>query len=239
MADKAIAVVVCMLAFGLAAWAQSPAERAEVPAHASDTPDPITGYGVNGTEGENGWYVSGATVWCRVNGTVNYSLDDVEWSEYAVPILLDTDGEHTVEFRGYINETANETVRLDIKIDRVAPVSTAVYDNETLHVTFESSDATSGVASTMYSIDGVAWKKYTGPFGLSAGEHSVQYYSVDAAGNAETAKTISMTVPAKVKVFEAVVILAVLGAGLAAFLLMVWRSSKRFPRERDSKGGSG
>jgi hypothetical protein len=54
-------------------------------------------------------------------------------------------------------------------------------------VSFTASDAQSGVLYTMYKIDSGAWTTYANPFTISDdGSHTISYYSVDTAGNAET-----------------------------------------------------
>ncbi|MBI5234371.1 MAG: hypothetical protein HY880_08450, partial [Deltaproteobacteria bacterium] len=59
-------------------------------------------------------------------------------------------------------------------------------------VTLTSSDGgdSSGVDKTWYSFNGSAWSQYTGPFVLDTdGANRVYYYSIDRAGNSETAKS--------------------------------------------------
>ena len=87
--------------------------------------------------------------------------------------------------------------------DNVAPVTTAtlsgtlhgsVYDSG-VKVTLTSTDATSGVAHTFYSIDGGAFVTYSAPVVLNAlGPRSVRYYSTDVAGNTSAVKTASFTI---------------------------------------------
>jgi len=53
-------------------------------------------------------------------------------------------------------------------------------------VTLESSDATSGVASTVYLIDDGDWQTYSGSFSMSMeAVHILYFYSVDNASNTE------------------------------------------------------
>jgi len=62
-------------------------------------------------------------------------------------------------------------------------------------VTLAPSDATSGLASTQYSLDGGPWTVYFGPISPSGeGGHSLQFYSVDKAGNQEAPQTITWAV---------------------------------------------
>src|SRR3989475_7860695 len=53
-------------------------------------------------------------------------------------------------------------------------------------VALNATDATSGVATTSYRIDGGTWLAYTGPFVLGDGQHVVDYFSIDLAGLPET-----------------------------------------------------
>jgi hypothetical protein len=56
------------------------------------------GITINGTKGDNGWYVS--PVWITLNFPGNetyYKIDDGEWQEYTGPFVVSTDGRHTVQ----------------------------------------------------------------------------------------------------------------------------------------------
>jgi outer membrane protein assembly factor BamB len=60
-----------------------------------------------------------------------------------------------------------------------------------VQVTLSATDDFSGVANTFYSLDSGVPQTYGGPFTLSAqGQHTVQFWSVDNAGNTEAAQTI-------------------------------------------------
>ena len=63
-------------------------------------------------------------------------------------------------------------------------------------VTLAASDNGSGVASSVYSLDGgAAWQTYTGPVTFDRdGEYALSYRSTDHAGNVEAAKTISFKI---------------------------------------------
>ncbi|MFH2103341.1 MAG: hypothetical protein ABIJ39_08310, partial [Chloroflexota bacterium] len=54
-------------------------------------------------------------------------------------------------------------------------------------VTAAASDATSGVVSLQYTLNGGAWTGYTGPLTLGNGVHSLQLQAMDAAGHIATA----------------------------------------------------
>ena len=89
-----------------------------------------------------------------------------------------------------------------INVDTVAPVTTAAglqgsastgwIDTQTVTLTATDTTpgvATSGVATTYYTLDGTQ-HTYSGPFQVNtAGSHTITYWSVDKAGNTEGAHT--------------------------------------------------
>ena len=90
------------------------------------------------------------------------------------------------------------TSTCQINVDTVAPATTAgglqssassgwAHDAQT--ITLTASDALSGVAATSYTLDGTQ-HTYSGPFQVdTTGAHTITYWSVDKAGNTETAHT--------------------------------------------------
>ncbi|MFQ6127574.1 MAG: OmpL47-type beta-barrel domain-containing protein [Thermoplasmata archaeon] len=59
------------------------------------------------------------------------------------------------------------------------------------------SDGHSGVDLTMYRIDGSPWSEYVSPPNIiDDGNHTVEYYSVDAVGNNETVRTGNVSIDA-------------------------------------------
>jgi kumamolisin len=114
-------------------------------------------------------------------------------------------GCHTVAVEGWNNmglSTGYSTYG-PLCYDTVAPVTqvilagtlaSGVYTTP-VSVFLSATDATSGVKTTYYSVDGGANTVYSGYFTVSAnGSHTVSYYSVDLAGNKETPKSVSFTV---------------------------------------------
>jgi hypothetical protein len=86
-------------------------------------------------------------------------------------------------------------------IDSTAPTTTATVDRSPgfATVTLTGNDNVagggSGIAETRYRTDGGSWQVYSGPFGVvGAGSHTVDYYSVDEAGNTETTKSVAFVV---------------------------------------------
>ncbi|MGD0359830.1 MAG: Ig-like domain-containing protein [Bryobacteraceae bacterium] len=62
-------------------------------------------------------------------------------------------------------------------------------------ITLTATDASSGVASTVYQLDGGATTTYTKPFPVSGvGSHKLTFHSTDNAGNVESTETLSFPV---------------------------------------------
>ncbi len=88
------------------------------------------------------------------------------------------------------------TATYTVNIDATPPVTTATglvasagsnWTNAPL-VTIAATDALSKVAATYYTVDGGARQTYSAPFGVAtSGSHTISYWSVDNAGNTETA----------------------------------------------------
>ena len=86
-----------------------------------------------------------------------------------------------------------------VNIDATAPTTTAPalqtsattgWVNSAQTVTLNASDATSGVKTTYYTLDGSSTQTYTTPFSVSGQKsHLITYWSVDNAGNIEATHT--------------------------------------------------
>jgi hypothetical protein len=91
-----------------------------------------------------------------------------------------------------------------ISVDRQAPTTTATPSGtpgsggwyiSTAAVTLSAGDGSgSGIAATYYTIDAGPQRTYGGPFPIGDGTHAIAFWSVDAVGNAETAKSITVKV---------------------------------------------
>jgi hypothetical protein len=80
--------------------------------------------------------------------------------------------------------------------DTTPPVTTLVFDETSATVNLYANDPgmrASGVAATYYRIDGGSQQQGT-TFTVQNGQHSIEYWSVDNAGNEESHKTASVTV---------------------------------------------
>jgi len=135
-----------------------------------------------------------------------YTVDGGAQQTYSGPFSV-SDGSHTVTFWSVDNAgNVEATHSVTFVEDTAAPVTTSSLSPASpdlangwygvpVTVTLSASDATSGVASTKYTIDGGAEQTYSSPFTISSeGSHAVSYWSTDNAGNQETAHTITVKV---------------------------------------------
>ena len=175
-----------------------------------DTNAPTIQAQASGILGSSGWYISDVRVTLTANDTgsgiasVRYRLDGGLWQNYTAPFLIRTDGAHAftytaTDFAG--NQATMGT--LNFEIDTRAPASSLSIDETprttgwyvarpTVHLT--ATDATSGVASLLYAIDGGRWQTYFTPFVLGDGPHTVEYRATDRAGNVEATRSIVIKV---------------------------------------------
>ena len=91
------------------------------------------------------------------------------------------------------------TATLGARIDSIRPVTTAsgaddAWHNSPVTLTFAAEDSLSGVAGTEYALDGGAWTSGASVTVGTDGEHTVSYRSLDAAGNLETAKQVTVRI---------------------------------------------
>ncbi len=106
-------------------------------------------------------------------------------------------GWHSVKVRAWDNTGYNSYYQYGpIGYDTVAPHTTGLATNAVpSQVTLTATDATSGVAGTVYQLDGGAVTTYTGPFSVSAlGSHTLTFHSTDNAGNVESNETLKFSV---------------------------------------------
>lgn len=174
-----------------------------------DGTPPVTTHSFSGTMGGNGWYVSNVNVTLSATDEGSgvestwYKLDSSSWQEYTEEFVISTDSLHTLLYNSIDNagniETTNEA---ELKIDQTPPITTAVLSPSTpngengwyvsvVTVTLLTTDTSSGVGSTWYKVDSSYWQLYSTPLTVSnEGQHTVQYYSYDQAGNQEVANSV-------------------------------------------------
>jgi hypothetical protein len=174
-----------------------------------DTTPPYSTASLAGTWGANGWYVSPVDVTINsvdlISGVsaINVRVDGGAWQSYTSRIRVAGDGVHTVDFYATDFAGNKEMIRsVKASIDSTPPTSTAAIDGtitaggsyrSPVTVSLSGTDATSGVQSIQYRIDGGAQYVYTGPFKVGgSGPHTLEYSATDWAGNKEGPHLLSI-----------------------------------------------
>lgn len=177
-----------------------------------DKTNPMGSVTTVGTLGNNGWYVSNVDATVAMVDTVSGSaligtkLDAGAWTTVAAAskaLQVSGDGIHSLsyygkDFAGRTNASQAAPHIASIKIDRSGPVSTHSFAGtlgangwytSSVVVNLAASDATSGHGQLWSSVDGGSWQSTTASsLAVSlatAGTHTVNYYAVDLAGNAD------------------------------------------------------
>ncbi|HJW75752.1 MAG TPA: hypothetical protein VJ787_08815 [Thermoleophilia bacterium] len=162
-----------------------------------DTTDPTTS-----DDADSAWHDAPVTVHLTATDTggsgvagTEYRIDSGAWTD-GTSFTVGADGNHAVDYRS-ADDAGNvepfNTVR--VKVDTKPPTTTQsgaddAWHNAPVTVTFSATDpGGSGVAGTHYRVDGGAWIEDTGVTIGANGDHAIDFYSVDQAGNQETPKT--------------------------------------------------
>ncbi|MFC0211829.1 OmpL47-type beta-barrel domain-containing protein [Paenibacillus chartarius] len=127
-----------------------------------------------------------------------YSVNDGEYVE-GTTVKLSQEGVSKVSFYSVdAAGNAEAAQSIDVSIDRTAPVTTASaptgWSKEEVTVSLTAEDSGSGVAKTYYSVNGGEYVEGTTVKLSQEGVSKVSFYSVDAAGNAEAAQFIDVSI---------------------------------------------
>lgn len=154
----------------------------------------------SGTIGNNSWYTSDATIAIDANDAksgikrIEYNLDGSDkYNDYSAPIAVSSEGETTVYYRAEDNAgNIGETKQLSVKIDKTTPQTAdnapEGWQANDVSVKLTATDATSGIAKTLYRINSGEWIEGAAVALTESGEYTIEYYSEDAAGNKEEIK---------------------------------------------------
>ena len=167
-----------------------------------DTTTPSPASAISGTSGNNGWYVSDTTVASSASDVtsgialVETRLDGGAWLPGS-SATLSVDGVHTIDFRATDRAGLQSTTSRIVKVDKTGPPMTVSptgtmgsnhWYTSSVALSISAMDATSGVASIEYNLDGESWTPGSG-LTLDDGSHTVEARSTDNAGNQVTTST--------------------------------------------------
>jgi hypothetical protein len=147
--------------------------------------------------------VPNANGWFSGNVTVHWTCSDNLSGVVACPADSVVTGEGgDLAASGSVSDKAGHTATATvsgIKIDRTKPSTTATgvpqnWQNAPVTVGLDASDNLSDIDSTYYAVDGGAATKGNTVTVGTEGVHTVSYYSVDNAGNAEAAKAFTVKI---------------------------------------------
>ena len=144
--------------------------------------------------------------------TTDDDLSGVQSSDPASPLHCASEGANQTQQVTVTDKAGNSATYTSpaVNIDLAVPATGAVisgnaeWNTSLVSVTLHASDNLSGVASTFYRIDGGAAQTYASTFSLTAGGvHSVEFWSVDVAGNAEAHRTRTVKIDSTAPVTQA------------------------------------
>ncbi len=135
-----------------------------------------------------------------------WSVDGGNW-QAGTSVTVSGDGVHVLSFYSVSGAGLAGTVQQQqVRVDTQPPVTQAVltgnitpsgWYSSVVTLTLVASDNASGVAGTWYSLTGQSgsWTRYGTPLVFAGtGEYTVQFYSVDVAGNVEKTQSVSFRI---------------------------------------------
>ncbi|OQY89949.1 MAG: hypothetical protein B6D38_05125 [Anaerolineae bacterium UTCFX1] len=159
-----------------------------------DTVLPTLGLDIAATSGTNGWYVSPATITATgsdsTSGLSSVFLSVDNGAGISSTILNEGVYNILVQAEDNAGNISNSTTT--ISVDTTTPTIDVSVNGTTgnngwyssgMEVSATTNDATSGVASLESSLDGGVYQAYISPVSFADGYHTVQFKSLDKAGN--------------------------------------------------------
>jgi hypothetical protein len=179
--------------------ADNSASTAVGPVKIDKTAPSLSGAPSAGADGNSGWYKSNVTiVW-----SCSDALSQIDGSCPA-NATISGEGQNLTASSSVSDKAGNSTFATStpaVKIDKTAPVTNAsappAWNNENVTVDLDGSDGLSSLAATYYKIDGGSQQTYSPvskPSFSADGVYSLEYWSVDNAGNEESHHTIPVRI---------------------------------------------
>jgi hypothetical protein len=145
---------------------------------------------INGTMGQNGWYISPVSITFEDELLYYVNIDEGDWFVYTEPIIVDTDGIHTLLWYSIDPMGGHSPIyNVTVKIDQTPPMITIIKmitgpHKYTIYVTV--SDNTSGVSQVLLHLDDVDVLLPEPPYEfwwtIGFGEHTIKVIAYDIAG---------------------------------------------------------
>ena len=164
----------------------------------------------SGMRGLADWYISSVLVTLSASdstsgvSSISSRIDGGPWQPATSPFSVQGDGVHHLEFRSTdMAGNVGPIVILELPIDVTPPTTTpdlvgiegsGGWFTSNVVVALRATDSASGVGVILYRLDGGSVSNYVNPLSLSDGVHVIDYRSVDAAGNEEAVKSITIPV---------------------------------------------
>ena len=186
-------------------WQAFDGTNYQIFAASPDTTPPVTTLSASPDPNAAGWNHSAVTVSLDASDGATgsgiwetlFELDSGPETPYTAPLTISAEGVHTITYGSEDNAGNPETpVSATIGIDKTAPLTTCKAGSYTGTATIHLSpaDATSGVATTLWSLDGTTWNSGT-TVGLPAPKtYTLRFRSTDYAGNVEAVKSVTVVV---------------------------------------------
>lgn len=164
----------------------------------SVAPGEILGLSGVGLDPEDGLLDEGALGW-------RSDLDGVLGTGSVLMTAFLSEGTHRLTLTGSDSDGNEASASLTAVVSGNEPPTTTAavspaanaygWHRVDVSVMLAAEDDTAGVTTTEYNLDDAGWVTYTGPIALSAeGVHTLLYRSMDAAGNVEAARTLTVRI---------------------------------------------
>jgi len=136
-----------------------------------------------------------------------YKIDGGNWTKYmecfTLPLGMRSICYYGVDGHGQITEAAQTVINV---VGGVAPITTCILNPDKpngnngwyttdVTITLCAMDNVSGVNATYYKLNNGNWQAYVNPIKIVAdGKYTLQYYSIDNAGNSENVKVTEIKI---------------------------------------------
>ncbi len=120
-------------------------------------------------------------------------------SEVTVPVTISKEGEYNWEVKCVDNSYNVGSAKAKFILDITPPVTQSNapsnWVNHSVTITLTATDNLAGVNKTYYRVDGGSWNLYSNGITISTeGNHTLEFYSVDNAGNEEKVHSVNILI---------------------------------------------